>query len=458
MKRNKLLTLLIGVCLVLALVAVPFMSACAPEVVEEEEEEEIVEEVKWVTIGHLQPLTGPAGYFGAAHEMGIVLAIDEINEAGGFLVNGQRYMLELESFDTRYDAKLTVAGATAMVERGIKLIMGPMVTAGVIAASPIAWEHRALMITCQASTTIKRANLPNYFQIETNEERAGFYASFVAEGLGADTFALLAASSDFGREVVEFFPPVLEAKGCEVVFTDIHEYGLEDFYTIIAKIREADPDVVYPSTLVSGAALFLKQMMEMNYPVQCVGIDNLGTAGPPIFRIAGAAGADGYFGSAWFFDPEHEWADWEIETMGLDLAELEKFTRASLEKYGRDWYSAFQCFGYILTKVLVDTMQRAGTVTDGEALLAAMETINLPTALFQYRFAPGFRNAILPRIWVREYVVDEVTGEFKTESIAGSKPLDPYGETWELYMHKELNIDDIRAGIVPGTAAYGIGY
>ena len=458
MKKNKLLTLLIGVCLVLALVTVPFMSACAPEVVEEEEEEEIVEEVKWVTIGHLQPLTGPAGYFGAAHEMGIVLAIDEINEAGGFLVNGQRYMLELESFDTRYDSKLAVSGATAMAEGGIKMIIGPMVVTGVIAASPVTWEHRALMLTCQASSTIKHANLPNYFQIETNEERASMFAGFVAEGLGAETFGFAMSTIEFAQEILEFYPPALEEKGVEVVIIDIHDMGLLDFYTTIAKIREADPDVVYPNAVLTDAALFLRQMMELNYPVQTIGIDNLGTAGPPVFRVAGAAGADGYIGAAWFFDPDHEWADWEIDTMGLDLAELEKFTRASLERYGTEWYSAFQGFGYVLTKVLVDTMQRAGTVTDGEALLAALETINLPTAIFNYRLAPGAHNAVLNRIWVQEYVVDEVTGEYRTEAIAGSKAIDPYGETWELYMHKELNIDDIRAGIVPGTAAYGIGY
>lgn len=458
MNRNKLLTLLIGVCLALALVTVPFMSACAPEVVEEEEEEEIVEEVKWVTIGLVMPLTGPVGYWGFPQEQGALIAIDEINEAGGFLVNGQRYMLKLESFDNRYDSKLSVAGVTVLVERGVKLIIGPTTPAGVIAAAPIAWEHRALLLTATASATIKHANLPNFFQLETNEERGSLFASFVAEGLGCDTFGFAMSNITFDLEILEFYPAALEERGVEVVITDIHEMGLEDFYTIIAKVREADPDAVYPSAVLTDNALFLRQRMELNYPVQGVGIDNLGTGGTHIFRIAGAAGADGFIGAACFFDPEHEWADWEIETMGLDLAELEKFTAASLESYGREWYGAFQAFGYILTKVMVDTMQRAGTVTDGEALLAALETIDLPTAVFRYRLSPGVYYAVLPRIWVQEYVVDEATGEYRAESVAGSTPLDPYGLEWETYMHKELNIDDIRAGIVPGTASYGNPY
>jgi len=40
MKRGKLLTILIGVCVILVLVALPFMSACGPAAPGEEEEEE----------------------------------------------------------------------------------------------------------------------------------------------------------------------------------------------------------------------------------------------------------------------------------------------------------------------------------------------------------------------------------------------------------------------------------
>ena len=44
MKRSKLFALLIGICLVLVLVALPFMSACGPSAPGEQEEEEEEEE------------------------------------------------------------------------------------------------------------------------------------------------------------------------------------------------------------------------------------------------------------------------------------------------------------------------------------------------------------------------------------------------------------------------------
>ncbi len=458
MKRSKLLTLLIGVCLVLALVAVPFMSACAPEVVEEEEEEEEVEEVKWVTIGLCKPMTGPVGTSGVGFKQGITLAFDEINEAGGILVNGQRYMLELEIFDTRYDSKLAIAGLTKLAEMGIKLIIGPWVPAACIAASPMLWEHKAIMLTVQGSTTIKKANLINHFQVDTTEERSANLTKYLTEGLGVKTAAFALGNFEYDLEQKEYFIPALEAKGVEVVTTELFELGTEDFYTVIAKIREADPDVVVTSLACTERALFQRQRMELNYPVQCVTIDSMSQTGAPAFRIAGAAGAEGCIGGCFFFDPFHEWADWEIETMGIDMAILDRFTRGSLENYGLDWYGAQQVFGYSLAYLAADVMERAGTVTDGEALLAAVETTNLSTALLTFRYAPGSRCAMLPRILVQEYVVDEVTGEFRLESIAGVKAIDPYGHEWEIYVHKELNIDDIRAGIVPGTASYGNPY
>ena len=67
MKKRKLLTLLISICLILSLAAIPFMSACGDDVEppdgeqEEEEEEEEEEEPMTLQIGSLIGLTGGSG-------------------------------------------------------------------------------------------------------------------------------------------------------------------------------------------------------------------------------------------------------------------------------------------------------------------------------------------------------------------------------------------------------------
>src|SRR6185437_10883927 len=85
-------------------------------------------------IGFLPALTGPSSSTGVAMNRGTLLAVDEINAAGG--VNGRK--LELISRDTQSDPTKAVNASTELARREkAHVIWGPLNSGEALAATPL---------------------------------------------------------------------------------------------------------------------------------------------------------------------------------------------------------------------------------------------------------------------------------------------------------------------------------
>src|SRR5690625_4811966 len=88
--------------------------------------EEATGATETVTIGYSGPLSGPAAFYGEDTLTGLQLAANEINEAGGFEVNGQQYEIELVSLDDQYLPDQAANNAKRLVqENDAKIIFNP---------------------------------------------------------------------------------------------------------------------------------------------------------------------------------------------------------------------------------------------------------------------------------------------------------------------------------------------
>jgi len=467
-KRNKLLTLLIGVCLIGALLILPLMSACAPEEVvgpgeeeeeEEQEEEEEEEEMGVVKIGMFGALTGPVGVHGLPLLQGMQILKKHVDEDGGFLVNGKRYTFEIVSFDTRYDPKLCVTGAEKMLEAGVIGTVGaPMNIAGVFAAHEVLGPANIPQMCHLIDWEVGKAKMNNVFEYETVMERKIYVAQFLGpDGLDIDTIAWMEAS-DMPDMVDLYSEEALTKYGIETVGREAFDVDCTDFYTMLAKLREKDPDVLYNACNATLSALILKQKAELGWLAQTVGVDCLSAAGAPAIRLAGEA-VDGHIESVWNFEPAKVYEDWEAEILGVDPAQHKRWVDTSLDMFGIDWYSPYQGTGYTWAQLLIQACQRVGSVTDQAAILDALENTP-PTSGVELlvELTPDCHHWIVRWIWVMFTITNPEVGSFVTESFGGSRPIAHCGADWELIMKKDIKLKDIRAGLVPGTQAYGVGY
>src|SRR2546423_1542095 len=80
-----------------------------------------------VKLGFLAELSGSFQAFGIPAAGGMQLAVKQVNDRGGFDVNGTHYTLDLVSTDDRTDESTTTALTTGYVrDDGIKFVFGAL--------------------------------------------------------------------------------------------------------------------------------------------------------------------------------------------------------------------------------------------------------------------------------------------------------------------------------------------
>jgi branched-chain amino acid transport system substrate-binding protein len=94
-----------------------------------------------ITLGSIQDLSGPIAGFGKQARLGMILAVDEINEQGG--IHGRKIKLIVE--DSAYDPKKAVLAAQKLVNQDkIFLMAGHIGTAQNMAAMPVQFEKNVV--------------------------------------------------------------------------------------------------------------------------------------------------------------------------------------------------------------------------------------------------------------------------------------------------------------------------
>lgn len=454
MKRNKLLTLLIGVCLVLALVALPFMTACAPEGEEEEEEEEEEdEEVKVLHWGSVHPLTGPMSPYGICEAYGTKFAVDEINAAGGIVIGGQKYIIELHEFDGRWDPKTEVAGNELMVEFGCKFITNCSI--GLVAAQETLEAAKVISVTPGLPKEITREGIKYTFRTAWGEV-GGYFYGFLVGPTGADTMFTgvdkVAIFTEHGATPLDSRDWFLETLNpeIEVVYDEIVDTeATQDYTAVLAAIRATDPDLLFLNGTYSTNMLYVyPQMAEMGWTPQVLSQDPLMGRGAPAWKIGGPA-AVGAVERTYFYPYEVEPPEWGAELLGFDPEKRDSFNTNFLAEYGPDWMGSCSVHGYDFVYGMLFNAQLAGTIDDADAIVAAIET-ETPYAgamaeTFWYKNGHYF---ILLPLMVRVTYVDEVTGAYEIEYLGGGNALDYTCKRWEVRVDEQVDCKQMR--VVPG--------
>ncbi|HUW38515.1 MAG TPA: ABC transporter substrate-binding protein [Rhodocyclaceae bacterium] len=307
-----------------------------------------------VRIGHLTPLTGFLGSLGEYAVMGISLALEEVNRAGG--VMGRQ--VELVSEDS-VNPSVASSKAQRLIERDhVVALVGEINSASALTISQVAARHQRLFMSTGArSDALRGKNCSKYsFYVDTsntsNVKAVG--RALLAENLvkGKKLFTLT-ADYVFGHDLLHAAKNFISANngiliGDEMVATDV-----TDFSPYLIKIRQSKPDVVCSNLAGNQVTTFLKQYAEFGLSYPIAGF-NLNTAD------AWAAGADN-FGGIW---P----TVWDQD---VDTPSSKAFVAAFEKKYGKPpenhaWVE------YVALKIMVQAMN-ATKSTDTDKLIAYFE-------------------------------------------------------------------------------------
>lgn len=230
-----------------------------------------------IRIGFLPALTGPSSSTGVAINRGTILAVDEINAAGG--VNGRK--IELITRDTQSDPTKAVNGVAELTGRQkVQLVWGPLNSGEALAATPLIARNGVPQLdSCWVDSLTDPVKWPlAYRNAPTNQQVGGAASRYVLEVLKLNKVAVIGDTTGYGTASVEAYVPMLKGKGATVVYQGETDASNPDVKPELLRMRDAGAQVIMPWSVNAG---FLSRILntrgEMGWDVPVVGQTTLGS-------------------------------------------------------------------------------------------------------------------------------------------------------------------------------------
>jgi branched-chain amino acid transport system substrate-binding protein len=236
-------------------------------------------------IGIAGPVTGPVAQYGDMQKIGAMMAIRQINEAGG--INGQT--LEGIIYDDACDPKQAVAVANRIVNDDIRHVIGHLCSSSTEPASDIYEEEGVLMITAAStSPTITEKGYELIFRtIGLDSLQGSLAAAHIRDHVKPERLAVIHDKQQYGEGLATTVKDLLAADGIEAEMFEGVTPGDKDFSALIAKLKRNNIDFVYYGGYHPELGLILRQSREKGFDVPFMGPE--GVVNSDLAAIAGEA-------------------------------------------------------------------------------------------------------------------------------------------------------------------------
>jgi branched-chain amino acid transport system substrate-binding protein len=337
----------------LLLLAALVTPSCAPQ--------KNVEDRSTIRIGFLGDLTGPTFNFGLSAKNGVLMAADEINQAGG--INGHPIDIVIED-DKGSPAEAAEVTGKLIDRYKVIAIIAAGASGNSLAAAPKAQSAHVPLIApsstnpavTQAGDYIFRACFIDAFQGEV-------MAKFAANTLKAKKAAImLDFNSPYSRGLTEFFEFSFAKMNGQILLKQSYSQGDANYRGQLSLIKAANPDVLYIPGYYGDVAIIARQARQLGLTVPLLGAD--GWDAPELWELGGDALNGSYISN-------HYSADDPSET-------IQHFVHGYRQRYGNLTPDAHAALAYDAFRFLAEAIQRAGT-TEGPRLREALaQTKNFP--------------------------------------------------------------------------------
>ena len=349
---------------------------------------------KVIKLGAILSITGAGGVYGPQSRDGMMLAVKQINAAGG--VNGVQISLTVKD-DASDKAQATQLVQTLITQEQDLALLGPTLSNSALGAHPLAETLKTpiLAVSTTGIHIVPDCNFPAsstackyVFRDSLGEETAipDNIQSYAADKHPTTGVLLVAQDDKFSSD------------GGTIVQATVGKYGITLLKTIKFNKAEADlapyvtqavqlhPDVIFITSLGGIPAKIMTEARKQNWKGQFLGGNGFNTA--TVSTQAGAAGTGARSGSAWY--------------LGNNFPSNADFVAAYKAEYNKN-PDQFGAQGYTAIKILADSVSRANLTYsdlagDRDKLRTAMESVNIQTPLGPFQFTAS--HDVKQTVWV----------------------------------------------------------
>lgn len=324
------------------------------------------------TIAQSGPMSAEVGPFKKMMD----IWADMVNEQGGLLVKA--YAKKIPIKFVVYDDASKQESAVKFYERlatvdKVHLLIGPYSSPLTFAASTVAEKHGIPMVAAQANST---AIFTRGFKwlvgvIDDGPKWSDHYFDLLKAKGQAKSIGFVIQDTLHAKEVGSGAVPRAQEVGLEVVFEETVQANTTDFTSIIAKLKTANPDIVYVSAFPPFAIGFYKQALELGLNPREYHIIHHGAA----FRNAvGEANAN-------YVTGENYWMPGITYGKPAVFETLLKRTGIRVEDYP---WASIHMFAF---EAIQAAIEQAASL-EPEALLTALKGLDIMTIGGRLRFDP----------------------------------------------------------------------
>ena len=212
------------------------------------------------------------------------------NEYGGIDLAGKRYQVELVMYDDEGDPDTVARLVEQLIsEDRVDFLLGPYSSSLTQSASAISEKYDKIMVEGNgASESLFERGFRNLFAVLTP---AGNYTQSALEMLaeqGAKSVVIAYEDTAFPTSVAEGAQRWAKAYGLEVLGVETYPRDVADVSGIMAKFKEAEPDVFVGGGHFNDAILFIRAAKELDFNPKAMVI----TVGPSNPKLVQEVGAD----------------------------------------------------------------------------------------------------------------------------------------------------------------------
>jgi branched-chain amino acid transport system substrate-binding protein len=311
-----------------------------------------------IKVGEFASLTGSEAAFGRASHSGTLLAVEDINAAGGLL--GRKVELLTED-DQSKDGESATAVKKLISRDKVVAILGEVASIRSLEAAPICQQYKVPQIS-PSSTNPKVTQMGDYiFRVcwEDKFQGAVVLAKFALNNLKAKKVALMTdVGSPYSVGLANFFKTGFTNGGGQIVGEQKFRNEDKDFKAQLTALKTAAPDAVFIPGYYGQVTLIALQARELGFTVPLFGGD--GWEAPELIQGPGAAAAlQGCYFST-HFSPDQ------------DTPKAREFVAKYEKKYGAK-PDAMAALGYDSMLALSSAIQRASS-TEGPKIRDALAT------------------------------------------------------------------------------------
>ena len=217
-------------------------------------------------IGAMDALTGVAESYGNPIQQAKLLAVEEINAAGG--INGR--MLEIVFEDSKCAAADAITAYRKLTDvDGVKIILGTTCSGAMLGAAPLAEDEGVIMLSASATSPDIAAAGDYIFRTAINDQQLGIDIGNTMWVDGVRTIATITESTDYAEGARRTSVARFEELGGTVVAAEAYATETIDFRSQVTKLINANPDAILLAAQgeVSGGTI-VKQARELGFEGQ----------------------------------------------------------------------------------------------------------------------------------------------------------------------------------------------